>query len=489
MAKGIVVPSGPTQSLPNALQGLPPPPAPGEFRRRDVLVRRSLAAADALAFAGGLTAGLATRGDLIGEQLPWAVAMVPVWIVLLKVYGLYDRDSRRVSHSTVDDLPDLFHALVIAGLGTWVLLKILPPPSMVLVQALVFMSVTLVASVALRTAARRITRELAGPERILFVGEGAAARVLVRKVRRYPDVALRPVGYLSGEVQGPGGLGDRLPCLGEAEDLAEVCAEYRIERVIVVALSVQPDVLAQLIRDAHEAGVKVNVLPHAFDVLGRATELDDVEGLTILGVNPPALSRSSRALKRALDVAVTLPLLLLTLPLYPPIAAAIWLDSGGPVLFRQVRIGRGGRPFRLLKFRTMVKDAEAQVEALRAFSSETAWLALDHDPRITRVGSFLRKTSLDELPQLWNVLRGEMSLVGPRPMPSDVAENITGWGRKRLDLTPGLTGLWQVLGRTRIPFEEMIKLDYLYVTNWSLWGDVRLLLKTLYVVVIGRGAN
>jgi lipopolysaccharide/colanic/teichoic acid biosynthesis glycosyltransferase len=188
-------------------------------------------------------------------------------------------------------------------------------------------------------------------------------------------------------------------------------------------------------------------------------------------------------------VTVALPLLLLTLPLYPAIALAIKLDSAGPILFRQVRIGRGGRPFRLFKFRTMVSDAEAQVEALRALSSEAAWLALDHDPRVTRVGAFLRKTSLDEVPQLWNVLRGEMSLVGPRPMPSYVQEHITGWGRKRLDLTPGLTGLWQVLGRTRIPFEEMIKLDYLYVTNWSLWGDVRLLLKTLHVILSGRGAN
>ena len=415
--------------------------------------------------------------------------MVPLWVLLLKLYGLYDRDSRRVGHSTVDDLPAIFHALVIGGLGTWVWLKVTPPPSMVLVQAIVFMSVTFVATVGLRAAARRVARRVAGPERVLFVGEGAAARLVVEKVRSYPEVALDPVGYLTGHAPAGEGLEEELPCLGEATDLAQVCLEYGIERVIVVALSVEPEVLAQLIRDAHDVTVKVSVLPHAFDVLGRATELDDVEGVTILGVNPPTLPPSSRMLKRALDVAIALPLLLLTLPLYLPIALAIRLDSPGPILFRQIRVGRGGRLFRLFKFRTMVNDAEAQVEALRALSSETGWLALEHDPRITRVGAFLRRTSLDEVPQLWNVLRGEMSLVGPRPMPRYVHDNITGWGRKRLDLTPGLTGLWQVLGRNRIPFEEMIKLDYLYVTNWSLWGDVRLLLKTLYVVLSGRGAK
>jgi lipopolysaccharide/colanic/teichoic acid biosynthesis glycosyltransferase len=137
----------------------------------------------------------------------------------------------------------------------------------------------------------------------------------------------------------------------------------------------------------------------------------------------------------------------------------------------------------------MVTDAEAQVESLRARSAHSAWLMLDHDPRVTRVGRFLRKASVDELPQLWNVLRGEMSLVGPRPMPLDTDAQINGWGRRRLDLTPGITGLWQVLGRTTIPFDEMIKLDYLYVTNWSLWGDVKLLLRTVFVVMNRRGAN
>ena len=224
-------------------------------------------------------------------------------------------------------------------------------------------------------------------------------------------------------------------------------------------------------------------------MLGPSVEVDDVEGITVLGMTPPNLTRSSRALKRAMDILIAAALLVLAAPVMLLIAFALKLTSRGPVFYVQERIGRGGRRFRMLKFRTMVQDAEARGEELSEQSAHPVWLLLDHDPRVTRLGRFLRHMSLDELPQLWNVLIGDMSLVGPRPMPPDVDEHISGWGRRRLDLTPGITGLWQVLGRTRIPFEEMVKLDYLYVTNWSLWQDVRLLVHTLPAVIRRRGVN
>jgi lipopolysaccharide/colanic/teichoic acid biosynthesis glycosyltransferase len=170
-------------------------------------------------------------------------------------------------------------------------------------------------------------------------------------------------------------------------------------------------------------------------------------------------------------------------------ALAIRLDSPGPVFFRQARIGRAGHPFEVLKFRTMVVDAEAQREALMEQSADPSWLHLPADPRVTRLGRLLRRSSLDELPQLWNVVLGEMSLVGPRPLPACEDANVGGWARGRLDLTPGITGMWQVLGRTRIPFDEMVKLDYMYVTNWSLWMDLRILLRTMPVVFGRRGVN
>jgi lipopolysaccharide/colanic/teichoic acid biosynthesis glycosyltransferase len=211
--------------------------------------------------------------------------------------------------------------------------------------------------------------------------------------------------------------------------------------------------------------------------------------VTILGINPPILSRSSRALKRSMDVVGASGLLLLCAPLLAAIAIASKLDSRGPVLYRQRRVGRSGRPFELLKFRTMEGGADALVQELMSQSTDEHWLKLEDDPRITRIGRLLRSTSLDELPQLVNVLMGDMSLVGPRPLVEVEDSRINGWGRCRLDLMPGITGSWQVLGRTNIPFDEMVKLDYLYVTNWSLWRDIRLVLKTLPAVLTRRGAN
>jgi lipopolysaccharide/colanic/teichoic acid biosynthesis glycosyltransferase len=214
-----------------------------------------------------------------------------------------------------------------------------------------------------------------------------------------------------------------------------------------------------------------------------------VEGVTLLGINPPVLGRSSRVMKRCLDIAGAAVLGLFLMPLLIGVAVAIKLDSPGPVFFRQRRVGKGSERFNVLKFRTMHVDAEARREELLAQSIDPNWLHLENDPRITRVGRKVRHLSLDELPQLWNVLKGEMSLVGPRPLIESEDEMVGGWGRSRLDLTPGLTGVWQVLGRTNIPFDEMVKLDYLYVTNWSLWTDIRLLLRTPVAVFTRRGAN
>jgi len=244
-----------------------------------------------------------------------------------------------------------------------------------------------------------------------------------------------------------------------------------------------------VLRRCKRAGLPVSVLPQIFDVMGRSVEIDDVEGVTMLGLAPPVLSRSSRAQKRAMDLLGSIVCLVLAAPVLVIIAVAIKLDSRGPLFFIQSRIGRAGKTLRVYKFRTMTRDAEAQRDKLTALSEDPNWLKLEADPRVTRVGRVLRTSSLDELPQLLNVVKGDMSLVGPRPLVEAEDDRVVDWGRARLDLTPGITGLWQVLGRTNIPFEEMVKLDYLYVTNWSLWSDVRLVLHTLPAVIYRRGAN
>ena len=236
--------------------------------------------------------------------------------------------------------------------------------------------------------------------------------------------------------------------------------------------------MVDLIRIAKASGVRVSVLPRMFEVVGSAVEFDDVDGMTMLGVRRFGLSRSSRLLKRGFDILVTSIALLLLAPVILAIAIAIRLDSRGPVFFRQVRVGRDGKHFRIYKFRSMVVDAERRKDELRALNEAGQGLfKITNDPRITRVGGFLRNTSLDELPQLFNVLRGEMSLVGPRPLVVDEDAQVLGLDRSRLHLTPGMTGPWQVLG-SRVPMKEMVGIDYLYVANWSLWVDLKVLLRT-----------
>jgi lipopolysaccharide/colanic/teichoic acid biosynthesis glycosyltransferase len=207
----------------------------------------------------------------------------------------------------------------------------------------------------------------------------------------------------------------------------------------------------------------------------------------MLGVRRFGLSRSSRLVKRAFDLVGASLILAAAAPVMLAIAVAVRLDSRGPAFFRQTRVGKDGKRFEMLKFRSMVVDADARKEALRHLNETSGLFKIENDPRITRVGRWLRRTSLDELPQLFNVWRGEMSLVGPRPLVVDEDAQVHGLDRHRLHLTPGMTGHWQILGSARIPMDEMVGIDYLYVANWSLWEDVKILLRTIPVVFTSRG--
>jgi exopolysaccharide biosynthesis polyprenyl glycosylphosphotransferase len=261
--------------------------------------------------------------------------------------------------------------------------------------------------------------------------------------------------------------------------MRHLVSELRVHRVILAPETLETSEVAQLIRVAKAVGVRVSVLPRMFEVVGASVEFDDVDGLTMLGVRRFGLVRSSLLLKRAFDIVVASIGILAVAPLMLAIAVMIRRDTPGPVLFRQPRVGRDGRHFHIFKYRSMVADADAQKDRLRALNEAgTGLFKITEDPRVTRVGAFLRRTSLDELPQLLNVLRGEMSLVGPRPLVIDEDAMVVGLDRSRLHLTPGMTGPWQVLG-TRVPMKEMVAIDYLYVSNWSLWLDVKLLARTV----------
>ncbi|MBV8735385.1 MAG: sugar transferase [Solirubrobacterales bacterium] len=462
------------------------PPGVGSV---DALRRRALAVADALSVLAALACALLVGGRAdFGARLLWGLAAIPLMVVLFKVYGLYDRDMKRFTHATVDDLPWLFHATLVGVLAVWLYSKVGPMGKLDFVEVLVFGALTMGLATLARAATRAALGRIAGPEAALLVGEGRMAHVLAAKLEAHAEYGSTVVGVLAdGLADGPPMHG--LPVLGPLERLDQVVAEHRVGRVIVAPGGIADSELEALLHRCRDLLLKVSLLPKLSDVLGPAVEVDDVEGVAVLGINPPWLPRSSRALKRVMDLVLAVATLVLTLPLLALVAVAIKLDSPGPVLFYQERIGKGGRPFRLYKLRTMTVDAERRREGLLTRSSDPNWLLLDRDPRVTRVGRRLRRLSLDELPQLWNVLRGEMSLVGPRPLIAVEDRRVQSWARGRLDLTPGITGYWQVLGRTRIPFEEMVKLDYLYVMNWSLWTDLKLIIRTLPTLVSGRGAN
>jgi exopolysaccharide biosynthesis polyprenyl glycosylphosphotransferase len=458
--------------------------------RRDWWLRRALAASDAMALTLGISLmAVITSGHDPWAVLLWSLPLLPCWIALLYMYGLYREDTRRVGHSTLDDVSGVFHAVLIGGCGSWLYFQAVPSGKLVFFEILLFGLLAATLMLGQRALVRHLAPRLLGPERVLFVGSGPASGAILANMRAQRRPRLEPVGVAGPHVDGCDRPG--LPRLGAADpaSLEALIAGERIERVIACQPALDVDEITELLHCCRRLSVKVSIVPSMFETIGPSATIDNIGGITVLGVNQPVLSRTSRLMKRSMDLAGAAVLSLLSLPLLALAAIAIKLDSRGPVLFRQTRIGLEGRRFTLLKLRTMAADAEARRDELLAQSKDCDWLHLDHDPRITRVGRFLRLTSLDELPQLWNVLRGEMSLVGPRPLIDEEDRNVEDWARGRLDLTPGITGLWQVLGRTTIPFQEMVKLDYTYVTNWSLWGDVRLILRTVPVLLTRRGAN
>jgi exopolysaccharide biosynthesis polyprenyl glycosylphosphotransferase len=289
------------------------------------------------------------------------------------------------------------------------------------------------------------------------------------------------VGFIDDDVHRPGELG--VPRLGTLESLGDLIEFGRVDRVMIAFSRASHEQLLHSIRVCRDAGVTVDIVPRLFEFLDGARTVEQVGGMPLMSIQVPAFSRLSRTCKRALDIVGAGLALLALAPLLIAVSIAIALDSRGGVLFRQQRSGRGGRFFTLYKFRSMRNDSTVLVR------EDGAIVKRADDDRITRVGRFIRRFSLDEAPQLFNVLLGDMSLVGPRPLVR--AEHdalVEDWQGRRADLRPGLTGPWQISGRSHIPFHDMIKFDYQYVAGWSLARDIEILLATLPAVVSGRGA-
>jgi exopolysaccharide biosynthesis polyprenyl glycosylphosphotransferase len=277
--------------------------------------------------------------------------------------------------------------------------------------------------------------------------------------------------------------------LGGFADLDDILTLHEPERVIIAFSRASHHEMLQCLRTCRDHGVAIDVVPRLFEFLDGVRSLDHLGGLPLLSIGTPRLTRSAQLAKRGLDILVAGAALIGMLPLLAAVAIAIKLDSRGPILFRQQRAGRGREVFELLKFRSMYTGAEERKIELVSDTDDGVMFKMHADPRITRVGGFLRRYSLDELPQLWNVLRGQMSLVGPRPLILPETDALSeDWHLRRLELRPGLTGPWQINGRSETPFHEMVRFDYQYVTGWSLARDLEILLSTLPAVLSGRGA-
>lgn len=449
----------------------------------DKVRRRLLAAADLLAATAAFAFVVTVLGDgAFGLGAVVAIAMV---IAVCKVAGLYDRDEHLLHKTTLDEAPAIFRVAGLYTLLTFLAGEAIVAGGLDRGQA-VALWVTLAAAMLLaRAAARQIAGRVLEEERCLVVGGAGAADRLADQLERCAGTRAKIVGRvpLSGAVPTTG----RVPVLGSFGALEQLLAAYRIDRAVIAPSTNEGDLL-DAIRVVKRLGVRISVVPGLLEAIGSAYVLDEIEGSTLLGLRRHGLSRSSRLLKRSFDLLIASLLLVLLAPLPAMIAIAIKLDSSGPVLFRQRRVGLGDRVFWIYKFRTMIDGAEAQQAALAERNEAGGGLfKIKGDPRITRVGGFLRRTSLDELAQLLNVMRGEMSLVGPRPLILAEDELIEGTHRHRLLVPPGVTGLWQIFGSARIPLDEMVKIDYLYGANWSLWLDLKILLRTVPFVLSRRG--
>jgi exopolysaccharide biosynthesis polyprenyl glycosylphosphotransferase len=446
-------------------------------RARDRRYRRSLVLADALAAALAVLIGVTVVGD--DSLRPAAALFVPLAVVVSKAVGLYDRDELLLHKTTLDDVPALLQLTTAYTLLAWLASPLVIDGSLSRTQALGLWILLLVAGVCARAAARQFARATAPAERCLLVGDVEAEQRLSRQFRDGAGVWAE----IAGRVElAPGEQPERT-----LKRIRHALLRTDVHRVIFAPRTLETDAVLDVIQLSKALGAKVSLLPRVFEVVGSSVEFDDLGGMPVLGVRQFGLSRSSRVLKRTLDLLGAGVVLLVTAPLMLVLALAIKLGSRGPVLFRQTRVGRDGRRFEMLKFRTMVDGADALKAQLRERNEADGLFKIADDPRVTGVGRFLRHTSLDELPQLLNVLRGEMSLVGPRPLVVEEDAMVQGWHRRRLHLEPGMTGQWQILGSARIPLSEMVKIDYLYVANWSLWGDLKILLRTVPYLLRARG--
>jgi exopolysaccharide biosynthesis polyprenyl glycosylphosphotransferase len=474
----------------------PLPHTPPRLLERSVLVGLDLAMVNLAFFLAwyaryrlGLFVAL-DPGNYVEHEVyvPLQLSLSLVFASIIAVRGLY-RVPRAAS--ALDDLSAIFTVaglsimLVFAG-STFVRYPAESRLTLIFAWALMTMLVVLARANWLWILGVLHQRGV-GVERTLVVGDNTVGRMIMQALAGRPHLGYVVAGFLSTD--GAGNFG-RFRNLGSPDELERVISQERIAQVVIALPSASHEAIMRIVNHCRRDGVQFRLVPDLYEVsLGRL-DLDTVSGIPLIGLKNPAIKGVNFVAKRAIDVTLALAVLILLAWFFIPLALLIWIeDRGGSPLFGQVRVGRGGRAFTMQKFRSMRPDADKQLaELLERNEAEGPIFKMRDDPRRTRIGAFMRRWSIDEWPQLWNVVKGEMSLVGPRPAtPREVAQ-YEEWQLHRLDALPGITGLWQVSGRSELGFSEQVLMDIMYIENWSLVLDLRILLRTIPAVLSGKGA-
>jgi exopolysaccharide biosynthesis polyprenyl glycosylphosphotransferase len=456
-------------------------------------LRRLLIASDVVAILVGYALATAIQhvvkpvsGATLRDEVLFAVFMVPIWVVMMGANNLFL--ARAVSQFEEELRRLVVSGLMASGFLVAVLFLAQYEELSRLWVALLLVCVTS-SLVISRLFARRVFNNLRRDGRIcrpvIIVGTGSEAVSLLHATQRRPDLGYEVLGFTGDALGGGGGT-----VLGSIDDTVDVIRETGAVGAILSVASLDPAAVNRLTRTLTDVGCHVTLSSSLHDIDISRTRSQSIDGRLMIYVEPTNRSRTHLFLKRIFDVVVAGLALLLTLPIILIVAVAIKLDSRGPVLFRQVRVGKDGELFEMIKLRSMVQDAEAKRSELEDLNERTGPLfKMSADPRITRMGRLLRKTSIDELPQFWNVLRGDMSVVGPRPALPSETEHWTPDLHERLRVLPGITGMWQVSGRSEADFELYRRLDLFYVDNWSLTHDLKIVAKTFLVVLLRRGSH
>lgn len=453
---------------------------------RGYRMRRLLALGDCVAVLAGIgtAIGLDHLTDFrtaSADELILAPVAALLWVLLAGLTGMYHVDERRIDCSPADELGGVVQ---VAAIWTWLLFLIdtVNAPGVTPVTPAI---VLWLLSVPLILTSRSLVRGFAQrrpwyTQTAFVVGTNGDTERVSRMLARHPEYGIDVVRKLE-----PSAASEA----ARVKHLIALARQANVDRVVFASAYEGLDERTGALRFLAEQGVKVDLVPGDSEVFRSDAELHFVEGIPFLTLPTTGRPRSAQFIKRAIDVTAAAVGLALMAPLFAYCALRIKLDSPGAVLFRQPRIGRKERPFEVLKFRTMAMDADERKHEVAELNQRMdGMFKIADDPRITSFGQQLRRYSMDELPQLINVLRGEMSLVGPRPLIEAESDLVADHYRARFDVRPGITGPWQVMGRSHIPFHDMLKLDYTYVTNWSIGDDVKLLVRTLNAMSAGRGA-